>query len=312
MVRPRYCVKKNILLCLTCYVIVACASLFFSPPRVSDRVNANPLVKAVAPKAKPLGFLYPYTDSKKIISKKKLKEPSGIVYHRLRKTLFVLGDEGQLAEFTTRGRRLRTHQFEKIKDLEAITVDPRTGLLYVADERHDQIIEIDPQTFLITRRFSVPLFFKGKAYMQKGGDGIEGLTFVPDVKHKQGGIFYFTNQAKTRKPNDLSAVIAMVLPLKVKQQPEIVGYYPQPITDLSGMFYDHQSKHLFLASDFNNLLLEMTLDGVILKALTLPGNAQEGIALDEKDQLYIAQDTGGVLRLKTKKFPRTLKNRSEK
>jgi hypothetical protein len=46
-----------------------------------------------------------------------------------------------------------------------------------------------------------------------------------------------------------------------------------------------------------NLLLEATLDGCILVIYYLPGTAQEGIALYGL-HLYLAQDSGGIIRYK--------------
>jgi hypothetical protein len=44
-------------------------------------------------------------------------------------------------------------------------------------------------------------------------------------------------------------------------------------------------------------LFELTRVGSVLRRIALPGARQEGVALDDRGSLYIAQDSGGVLRI---------------
>ena len=62
------------------------------------------------------------------------------------------------------------------------------------------------------------------------------------------------------------------------------------VTDLSGIHYVPESDRLLVISDSNNLLLEVSLAGQILKTYPLPGKKQEGITVDGDGFLYIAQD----------------------
>jgi uncharacterized protein YjiK len=55
----------------------------------------------------------------------------------------------------------------------------------------------------------------------------------------------------------------------------------------SGIVYHSERRTLF----------ELTGDGDILEAYTLPGDNQEGIAGDENGFLYIAQDSGGIIKV---------------
>ncbi len=252
-----------------------------------------------------LGILYPYTKYTKVIKGREFEEPSGIVFHPKRGTLFVLGDEGMIGEFTLKGKRVKIHQFSDKPDFEGITVDPNTGLLYVAHEIADKILEIESEGFKVLRAFTVPRRFKGELVMAPEGDGIEAITFVPMKAHAQGGVFYISNQAEDKQVvGDGSALLKIELPLRVAGEVKILNYYPQDILDLSGMFYDAVSGHLFVVSDLNNLLLEMDLEAKILKAWALPGETQEGLTIDNEGRLYIAQDSGGVIRLSGKAFPR--------
>jgi uncharacterized protein YjiK len=71
------------------------------------------------------------------------------------------------------------------------------------------------------------------------------------------------------------------------------------VTDLSDMHYDAARGRLYVVSDCNNLLFVATPDGrVIVKYTDLPPADREGIAFDDAGNTYIAQDSGGVLKIK--------------
>ena len=59
------------------------------------------------------------------------EELSGITYHPKRKTLFTINDEGGLSEYLTDGRVVRQAMINS-DDLEGLTVDPISGLLYLS------------------------------------------------------------------------------------------------------------------------------------------------------------------------------------
>jgi uncharacterized protein YjiK len=71
------------------------------------------------------------------------------------------------------------------------------------------------------------------------------------------------------------------------------------VTDLSDLHYDAARSRLYVISDSNNLLFGTTPDGrVIAKYTDLPCADQEGIAFDDTGNMYIAQDRGGVVKIK--------------
>lgn len=225
-------------------------------------------------------------------------EPSGICWHSSRKTLFVVGDEGDICEIKADGALVgQKHILDA--DLEGITHDPATGLLYVVIEEEEIVLEIRPDTFEMLREFSIPRDFQGKTLLNAGGEGIEGITFVPDSRHPEGGVFYVANQAFTLDDEqDISAVFRVELPLRSKTaEPRIVDYFAPGIIDLSGLHYDVETNHLLVVSDAANILLEYSLRHELLSVQAFPGDNQEGIAVDPDGFIYIAQDTGGILKL---------------
>lgn len=226
-------------------------------------------------------------------------EPSGICWHTRRQTLFVVGDEGDICEMRTDGTLIKQKQIRPA-DFEGVTHDPATGLLYVAIEEVESILEVHPETFEILREFSVPRSFNGKTLLGAGAEGIEAITFVPDPEHAQGGLFYVANQAFTlANEQDISAVFKVELPLRSRVgESKITGYFTPGIIDLAGLYYNPLTEHILVVSDATNTIIEYSPDHQLVTAYAFPGDNQEGIAVDPNGFLYIAQDTGGIIKFK--------------
>lgn len=234
------------------------------------------------------------------IDKINFNEPSGIVFHPSRKTLFVVGDEGHICEIQTDGTLVK-QKLIRHADFEGITVDPSTGLLYIAIEGEEKIIEVNPDNFNVLREFSINRYFEGKLVLKAGGQGIEAITFVPDQNHPEGGTFYVANQGfDLNSTDDPSAIFEVGIPLKTNPSGatgNIVRYFCIGAVDLSGLYYDNAGKHLITISDTANLIYKITLQGDVTKAYQLPGDNQEGITFDDSEYMYVAQDSGGIIKL---------------
>jgi uncharacterized protein YjiK len=229
-------------------------------------------------------------------------EPSGIAFHPGRGTLFIVGDEGDVCEIQRDGTLVKQKRIFDA-DFEGITCNPLSGLLYIVIEGEEKIIEVDPKNFSVLREFLINRTYQGTVVLKPGGHGIEGIAFVPDSSHPEGGTFYITNQCldlnDTENP---SAIFELEVPLRRSShggnRAKIVKYLPFKTIDLSALHYDEKSSHLYVMSDATNTLLEITTEGKILKAYAFPGDNQEGIAADDKGFLYIAQDSGGIIKIK--------------
>ena len=233
------------------------------------------------------------------IDQQKFVEPSGICYHPLRKTLFVVSDEGEIAEIKVDGTPLFNVKIRG--DLEDITVDPNTGLLYVVVEGSDIILEFNPEKKEVARRFPINREFQGnpnflQKQVNKYDNGIESLVFIPDPDHPEGGTFYAGNQ------DDPACIMEILVPLKsshaMKAEAKILRVVSFEINDPAAMYYDSKSNRMNVVSDADNLLVEMTLNGKIVKQYAFSGNDQEGLCRDEAGFIYIAQDSGGILKIK--------------
>jgi uncharacterized protein YjiK len=239
------------------------------------------------------------------ISPLKKVEPSGITYHPQRRTVFVVGDEGHLYEMRTDGEAVRT-EYLKQADLEGITVNPVTGFLYAVVEGEEMVFEIDPQTFRVTRKFTVNRNFAGRELLKKGGMGLEAIVFIPDASHPEGGTFWVGNQSFSLKPGKEPSIICeVVLPLISSKTGEgrgqIIRFFPLSIIDISGLAYDPQRQCLLVMSDTTNLLLEVTLDGNVRRQYLIPGADQEGVVLDKMGFIYIAQENGEVIKIEDRR-----------
>jgi len=231
-----------------------------------------------------------------------VREPSGICYHSIRKTLFVVDDSGLVCEFRPDGGIVRQKQIRSA-DFEGITHDPGTGLLYIAVEGDETILEVDPDVLQVKREFAVPRTFQGKTVMKKGGQGLEAIAFVPDREHPHGGTFFVANQSfDLQAADDISAVFEVEVPLKAKDTGpgtvKILRCIQAPVVDISGLHWNAQRSILYAISDATDRLMACTRIGEAIQFWTLPGDNQEGITVAPDGVMYIAQDSGGVLKLK--------------
>lgn len=233
------------------------------------------------------------------IDQSDLAEPSGIAYHRQRDTLFAVSDDGVIAEFKRDGTPVARYRIGG--DLEAVTIVPETGLVYVAVEGDDVILEFDPVGGEVTRRFPINRTFNGDPnFLKKQTDefdnGIESMTFVPDPDHPEGGTFYVGNQWNP------SVIMEVLVPLKssrvLEEEARIIRVLPFKMDDPAAMYYDPEKRLLNVVSDADNILVEITLDGKLVRQYAFVGNDQEGVCVDDEGFLYITQDTGEVIKVK--------------
>ena len=227
-----------------------------------------------------------------------VREPSGLVWHPLRQSLFIIGDGGDLQERSRDGKLLRAMHLPK-GDREGITVDPRNGRLYLACEGAEAIQEIDIDTLKPLRRWSLPRFFLGRGVMARAdNEGLEGITFVPDASKPHGGTFFVANQfTGKRNSGEANALFEVEIPLlsdslgqaRILRQIDLVPH------DLADICYDAKRQQLLVVSDLENMIIVLGLDGIERQRFALRGRDQEGIAMDDQGHFWIAQDSGGVL-----------------
>ena len=253
--------------------------------------------------SRPIALPYNWIGS---ITSTQIAEPSGITYHPTRRSLFLADDAGIVHEVSLEGRLIRSNGFKEL-DLEGITVNPSTGLLYAAVEDDETILEIEPENLTLQREFRIGRNFEGEQLLRKGGMGIEAIAFVPDPSHPEGGTFWVGNQSFSLKAQaEPSVVCEVVVPLRSTTAKQtngtIIRAHKMNFIDISGLAYDAQGDCLVLISDTTNLLVELKREGTILSQYLLPGTEQEGIVLDGLGYMYIAQENGEIIKLADKRL----------
>lgn len=220
------------------------------------------------------------------------QEPSGIVYDAARNSLFVIGDEGDIGEVSVDGKLLRSSHLGG--DLEGITLDPSSGLLYAAREGHEILFEIRPDDFTITRRFTIDRTYQGDPnYLQRGGDGIEGITFVADPAAKEGGHFYAVNQY------DPPVLVELAVPIRSSKEKfataTVLSARPVEAAPLSDVAWDAAISGFVVPSALWRKAYVTDASGAYLRSVRLPAFMPEGIAFLPGGKFVIAQDSGGLV-----------------
>ena len=128
---------------------------------------------------------------------------------------------------------------------------------------------------------------------------------MPNPAHPEGGTFYVGNQW------DPPVIMEVLVPLKSSRVSEaeakIIRVLPFRMDDPAAMYYDPRTGLLNIVDDADNIFVEITLDGKLVRQYAFLGDNQEGLCRDDEGYLYIAQDTGGIIKIKDL---RKKKNRS--
>lgn len=227
------------------------------------------------------------------INTENINEPSGIVYHPGRGSLFVVGDEGTLAEITLDGEMLQKKNL--LLDLEGITVNPNSGYLYLAVEGEELLLEIDPDSLSTLRQFKLNRTFNGEVVLPQDGAGIEAITYVPSNQSGEADKlllsyqippFLFETHLPPISPGSASEIIEVTVDRIIQTDGRTI----------TGLHYDESSGIVVAVSDRQKALYIVTLDGDFITQLQLQGREQEGVTLDRFGHLYIAQDSGEIIK----------------
>ncbi|MFW5960071.1 MAG: SdiA-regulated domain-containing protein [Chitinivibrionales bacterium] len=237
-----------------------------------------------------------------------LEEPSGVCFHPERNTLFVVDDEGSVGELRTDNCGIINHKAYSLDfkaDFEGVALHPESDMLYIAVEGEEVVLEVDVETLEPERIFEIPRSFEGRTMMEESKRGLEAITFLPDEDHPDQGTFLVGNQSYKldKKEGNLSVIFQVSLPFdseKKRSRAEVLRNIMPGIVDVSGLSYDPERDVFFLISDAKDRLLVYSPSGERLGSWSLPGDGQEGIAFDSEGRLFIACDSGGLLRIDVK------------
>jgi uncharacterized protein YjiK len=224
---------------------------------------------------------------------KAVKEPSGIVFHPGRGTLFVVGDRGDVAELSRNGKVLRQKNLDG-HGFEGVTVGPNGRLFAIEEKKTPKIYEFDPDTLEVKAEYEVDTKLHGKRVIGNSANkSTEGLCYVPEQN-----AFYCVNQDPPR-------LVKLEVPLdkkhgtaKAVESMSLSGIVQRQASDVT---YDRDSGHLLITESSSGKgagsVYELSLSGQLVSQSALPGKRAEGLALDGMGRAFIADDAGGVLRV---------------
>jgi uncharacterized protein YjiK len=214
-------------------------------------------------------------------------EPSGVAFHPRTGHLFVIGDDGKLAELDTAGQVVRSAAFPG--NLEDVAVHTPTGDLLVLSELNSELILYDPVGQKERKRWRLDKNAVLGSASADPNQGFEGLAFRPDPAQPGGGTFYLTHQ---REPAE---VVALAFDLNraagtlgadvVKGRWELSGY-----EDLTAITYVAELDRLLVLSDAQDVIIVLRTDGTVERDVAVPGDQQEGLAVDAEGNVWIADD----------------------
>lgn len=222
-----------------------------------------------------------------------VREPSGVVWHPGLERLFVVGDEGRIAELDREGRPIGERRIAG--NLEDVAVHPNTGHLFLLAEIQSELILYDPLTREERRRWRLDRAGLLGEPPAERNQGFEGLAFRVEPSRPGGGLLYLVHQ---RAP---AMVVAIAFdparpggdlgPDVVVERLALPGY-----TDLTAATYVPDLERLLVIADSRDRIVVLRAAGAVEAEVVLPGLQQEGLGFDGAGRLWVADDRGGLLR----------------
>ena len=216
-----------------------------------------------------------------------VKEPSGVAFHPGSGHLFVVGDEGTLAELDGDGRRIDARPVHG--NLEDVAVHGPSGNLILLSEKSGELILYDPVARQEKKRWKMDA---AAVLGEEPGDknqGFEGIAFRAEKGKRGGGIFYLAHQ---RTPAMLVAIQCDPAAPggSLGAEAVIARWSLEPHEDLTAVTYVPSIDRILVLSDKSDRLLVLTANGSIESEVEVPGEQQEGLTVDGKGDVWVADD----------------------
>jgi len=271
--------------------ILALSMLFHHPSGLAS--SAFPL-----PASGPAGFLEGPAagplGSPETVAVAGLREASGIAWHPARQSFFAVGDRGTLLEVERTGAVVATHHVGG--NLEDVTVHGPSGRLVLLAEKKGELVVWDPATASEMARFALDVAGVLGREPADRNQGFEGIVFRAETGRPGGGVFHVVHQ---RKPARLVTIaFDPTGPARTLGGADVLARHAlKPYEDLTAVAWNDRLGRLLVIAESEDRLLMVSPDGTIDADLPLPGEQQEGLALDPEGALWVADERRGLLRL---------------
>lgn len=206
-------------------------------------------------------------------------DPSGLTIDRSGEFLWIVSDERGDGVYAVsfEGETLAKLAYQG-HDLEGITQNPDDGSLWVIEERHRQLVNIDRTGQELSRHdIDVPV--------TELNTGLEGIAYNPAT-----GGFFIANKNLPRWILETDTY--------GKIQRRIQADFPRPfhIIDMSGLWYDAQREELWILSGTSAKLIVVDSNYRVLRGYQLDRVKYEGIAIDhDRGKLYLVNDLENLM-----------------
>jgi len=225
-------------------------------------------------------------------------EPSGLCFNPERNTLFIVddGDIGRPAgvyELDLQAQVLASRPLGN--DLEGICYCSADGLLYIADELDEHVYVIEPEGLALVREFQVSRFFNGAEVLTAGGNGFEGIEYIPTLDQAgHGDYFLLLNQ------DDPYAIVQVArddIDTASNMPVPISAVWPVAEINTGELHYDVDTHELWVIHSWMNIAEILRVPTMeVLRWEVFPGAAQEAVTVDGDGNLWIGYDLGGIAR----------------
>ncbi len=221
-----------------------------------------------------------------------IPEASGICFSNNSKTLFVANDEGTAYEISKTGEILRK-QYLGDYDLEGVACDDNNNELIFVYEGEDSVIRVNAKTLEVIQIYPIKRRFQGDLILKKDTKhGLEGITLMDDN-------IFLSNQSHHFKPMIDPSVVVLIKKKNIRNNQNkdlmIEQLIQPPHEDISGM--DYHDNVLYMVSDTEDLLIKYDINKQRdIATVKLSPYAQEGLAFDDENNVYIANDNGSVFK----------------
>ena len=224
-------------------------------------------------------------------------EPSGLCHYPPHDSLFIVDDGAEDRPCALYELDLHAEVLGKLelgRDLEGVCYCPADGMLYVCDEMDEVVYVIDPDGLKLKGSFTVSREWQGAEVMEAGGNGFEGIEYVPATETCDGGYFLLLNQDD---PTGLARIDLKDIKLGAEQPVPLTDWRELEQINAGELHFDQSTRLLWVVHSWMNVMELLDVDtGEIVSWEVVPGCAQEAVALDRQGRLWIGADSGGISR----------------